>query len=68
MKKRIPRIASLMIHRYRGGYVDVPLRNGGVERIDTVPKHAVVTAALIGSKGVVLPIRNEPKGSVAKAA
>lgn len=56
---KIPRIASLLIRRSRGGFVDVPLRAGGFHRVDTVPSHAKVddTPVMISAKGVVLPIR-----------
>lgn len=56
---RMPRIASLMIHRARGGYVDVPLRDGKFKRVDTVAAHAKPSYGLIGANGVVLPIRNK---------
>lgn len=61
--RRDPRITSLLIHRAKGGYVDVqPLdQRLPPRRIDTVPAHAVkepATELAQTPKGVVMPIVN----------
>lgn len=37
---KIPRLATALMRKARGGYVDVPTGRGGYVRVDTTPAHA----------------------------